>query len=444
MDKPLRRTRSTIDLSREEGTKSGPKDTDAMRKTLLRNAQETAGDDDDPDLAANASSRKVAFVTPPMASSQSDVGAGEDADEPDMAVEWLMVTRSDPGGSVPRFIVEKGTPSGIVNDANRFVTWLLSSNSADDSAADDERAKDGEMLDEASVKAATIEPAERWSDRVSCSPARPAEEPAPTGFFGMIAGALGAAGIAGSAMTTSRGTMSSKDLDGHDSDDGSETRTETESHLSSALDYASAEEGETLPPLIAHDGMPDDGHSVRSKGSDVSQQSRSVATDSVAAAAGATAGAMVQHEKELRKIEERYRRAQEKVAKMQQAKKQKEGGGGGGADQDQRSQEAAALSKLQEKHKRDMARQEERYRRGLEKLEARRAAEERKAAERRRKAQERQDRANVAAELERARAERDVARKQIEMLTVQVGELQRQNTALAARIGRLQGPGEAL
>ncbi|KAL9036189.1 MAG: hypothetical protein Q9214_006248, partial [Letrouitia sp. 1 TL-2023] len=38
-------------------------------------------------------------------------------------VEWIMVTRSDPGGSVPRFMVERGTPSGIVADAGKFVDW---------------------------------------------------------------------------------------------------------------------------------------------------------------------------------------------------------------------------------------------------------------------------------------------------------------------------------
>ncbi|KAJ3480672.1 hypothetical protein NLG97_g8018 [Lecanicillium saksenae] len=41
-----------------------------------------------------------------------------------LAVEWLMVTRSDPGGSVPRFLIEKGTPPGIVGDAGKFLTWV--------------------------------------------------------------------------------------------------------------------------------------------------------------------------------------------------------------------------------------------------------------------------------------------------------------------------------
>lgn len=39
-------------------------------------------------------------------------------------VEWIMVTRSDPGGNVPRWMVEKGTPKSIVADAAKFVNWL--------------------------------------------------------------------------------------------------------------------------------------------------------------------------------------------------------------------------------------------------------------------------------------------------------------------------------
>lgn len=39
------------------------------------------------------------------------------------SVEWIMITRSDPGGSVPRWMVERGTPGGIIKDAERFLDW---------------------------------------------------------------------------------------------------------------------------------------------------------------------------------------------------------------------------------------------------------------------------------------------------------------------------------
>ncbi|KKK27190.1 hypothetical protein ARAM_006387 [Aspergillus rambellii] len=38
-------------------------------------------------------------------------------------VEWIMVTRSDPGGNIPRWMVEKGTPRSICTDAVKFLDW---------------------------------------------------------------------------------------------------------------------------------------------------------------------------------------------------------------------------------------------------------------------------------------------------------------------------------
>lgn len=50
--------------------------------------------------------------------------AREDIPPPEQnSVEWIMITRSDPGGSVPRWMVERGTPSGIIKDAERFLDW---------------------------------------------------------------------------------------------------------------------------------------------------------------------------------------------------------------------------------------------------------------------------------------------------------------------------------
>lgn len=40
-------------------------------------------------------------------------------------VEWIMVTRSDPGGSIPRWMVDKGTPKSVGADAAKFVDWAI-------------------------------------------------------------------------------------------------------------------------------------------------------------------------------------------------------------------------------------------------------------------------------------------------------------------------------
>ncbi|KAF8448149.1 hypothetical protein BGX38DRAFT_1142903 [Terfezia claveryi] len=39
-------------------------------------------------------------------------------------IEWVMLSRSDPGGNVPRWMVERGTPGSIVKDAEKFLKWL--------------------------------------------------------------------------------------------------------------------------------------------------------------------------------------------------------------------------------------------------------------------------------------------------------------------------------
>ena len=90
-----------------------------------------------------------------------------DLDVPDEElnpVEWIMITRSDPGGSVPRFMVERGTPGGIVADAGKFLDWacrdtilMAISNEEDEEAEENEE----------NAAMATIEPPERKADLVA-------------------------------------------------------------------------------------------------------------------------------------------------------------------------------------------------------------------------------------------------------------------------------------
>ena len=83
-------------------------------------------------------------------SAESDE-ASEDANP----VEWIMVTRSDPGGSIPRWMVDKGTPRSIGMDAAKFIDWAIQEEKprkkADRSLGDstkDSDAKSGESADD--------------------------------------------------------------------------------------------------------------------------------------------------------------------------------------------------------------------------------------------------------------------------------------------------------
>lgn len=61
----------------------------------------------------------------------------EDDESESNPIEWIMITRSDPGGSVPRFMVERGTPGGIVSDASKFLNWACAKD-LEDFESDDE------------------------------------------------------------------------------------------------------------------------------------------------------------------------------------------------------------------------------------------------------------------------------------------------------------------
>ncbi|CDM33813.1 hypothetical protein DTO013E5_1564 [Penicillium roqueforti] len=52
-------------------------------------------------------------------------GAGDEEHEEMNPVEWIMVSRSDPGGNIPRWMVDKGTPRSVGTDAAKFVNWAL-------------------------------------------------------------------------------------------------------------------------------------------------------------------------------------------------------------------------------------------------------------------------------------------------------------------------------
>ncbi|RMJ25768.1 hypothetical protein PHISP_03373 [Aspergillus sp. HF37] len=53
----------------------------------------------------------------------STADADADADADASPVEWIMVSRSDPGGNIPRWMVEKGTPRSICADTVKFLDW---------------------------------------------------------------------------------------------------------------------------------------------------------------------------------------------------------------------------------------------------------------------------------------------------------------------------------
>lgn len=339
------------------------------------------------------------------------------------AVEWIMVTRSDPGGSVPRFLIEKGTPPGIIGDAGKFVKWVTSQAAhgfsepiKSDVAPEDSQVEPGNNQVRVYAPVSTAKVSSPSAPAVGES-LHPMDDvvPSSSGLYSIISGAISAATylvptgllkqIAGYPETTpsengSTGAQSTKDK-GQEEDGEDDSSV---SDASSIRSFASALEGD-----VTENKFPD---STTETQSETSKSNAPAALD-----------------REYKKLQERRRKLDEKLGKMQRRRDDKLQG--------DKVKDAATLAKLHEKHEREVARQEDKYRREMRKIEEKREQEERKAEARRRKAQEREEKKNMALELDRIRAERDLARKEGELLEAQVRELQAQNTALARKLGQV-------
>lgn len=406
VEKPLRQTRSSVDLRREEIQLPSPQPAgDKLgREALLRSASQRGTRKSEQSLAFSMSE------LPPRPTVHSP-SADLEGTKTEMAVEWLMVTRSDPGGSVPRFMVEKGTPNGIVNDASRFVQWLASKSAEDFEDSGDTNIKEDAVKSE---QAPALPPRQRHpasnvalSQQLSSGP--PPDQYPPSGLYSMVTGVLGAA----SSVVTSR-------LPTFVYTSGPETELDTTVDDSesdeSERSYASALEPEPSPPLDERTKSRADLTSLLSGKSDDSGSKAST----------------TQHEKQLKKLQDRYRKLEDKMAKQQERNMQ-----------GKKDQGGDTLAKLREKHEKEIARQEENYKKEVRKLEEKRLKEEKKAEDRRKKGLEKEAKNKLAMELERTQVERDMALKQADILKEQVGELQAQNTQLVAKLGKLGALGQA-
>lgn len=343
-------------------------------------------------------------------------------EEYETLLEWVMVTRSDPGGSVPRFMVEKGTPAGIAGDAEKFLKWAESKSMQEllepedvSTIAKPEISPDEEPVSERNAttpQPLPTKPTLTVTD-MSNSNRRVDEEEQPPALPGLYSIITGAYGVAASMFPTAFAsvpgdTSPETSISTDDDDDRSSIRT--------FHSFATGQENLDEAPQEPLERTITNGeeHSIQSSTESTATRSQN---------------ALSQHEKELRKLEERQRKTEERLQQAQARALAKRGNDGGASEED-------VIAKLREKYNRELAKHEEKHERQMRKLEAKRQAEERKAAERRQKQAEREEKRNLTIELDKVRAERDVARKQIEVLKEQVGDLQSQNTMLVARLGK--------
>ncbi|ETN46477.1 uncharacterized protein HMPREF1541_00662 [Cyphellophora europaea CBS 101466] len=381
------------------------------------------GNSRDPSPAARKRSHTVADPVP----SSSQRASGDGYDPEDNPVEWIMVTRSDPGGSVPRFMVERGTPSSICADAVKFLDWACK---LDESAVDSpdtptkpptafrresftsfasrEKFPDvDEDNDSKGQLSAQGIPQATLTDATPTTPNMPQQQ---SGVFASVAGAFS--------------TYAPQSVLNHfpastEQQPSSDPTTQATFKQPLGVDVDDNDAASTI--------------SSTSFASADSHLSRELSPDSPTASfVSQTSGNKPQtaHEKELAKLAQRRSTLEAKHAATK-AKLQSQ-------TTTTSAKEAAALKKAEEKHEKELRKHEERYKRELEKLEQRKVKEDKKAEARKKRQGEKDEKDKLRNERDELKEKLEVLEREAELWRAQVGDLQKQNTNLMARIGRLE------
>jgi hypothetical protein len=468
--KAPKKSASTNNLAAEGNGHSRNRSSSSISKeAILRNAKKNHPDEEpaDSDLDKSESGRARGHTISFDKSRGSDAKGErvdvqlEDDESEQNPIEWIMITRSDPGGSVPRFMIERGTPGGIVSDASKFLDWACAKD-MDELESDDEASgepgENGEKVEHKShhehnhekdlhnwqtnghlagieeVRTPTAEkeqpipndPILAAQQRVGSSEEEPQNTSNGSGLYAMV---TGAAGVASGYIASHAPQVIS-------------------SHL--PLYGTQEQPSEVVQPQSVREQTPDK-VSVSTRRESVSSigSASSVATFSSALeryetvkvdndASSQMTDAEIKlasaQDKELQKLAEKKRKLDEKLKTTREKELAKK--------QEDSAKEEEAIRKAEEAHQKEVKKQEEKYKKEVEKLEQKKAKEARKAEEKRRKAEEKDERTKLLRELEEVKADNEVLRKEKEILRGQVGDLQAENTALAAKVGKLGAQGE--
>ena len=348
-------------------------------------------------------------------------------------VEWVMITRSDPGGSVPRWMVERGTPSGIVADASKFLNWAC-------------RKDHSEVCDEFSSPKDTTDSLRNEQGQHQ---RKELEAYQTNGHLAGINGSVDDLDDPMPSVTQSLGSGSQTSQGGFLATITNATYMGIESYApQTVIDRlpghqrdlsASNQPAHTERKIIPQHGRDMDETTSISSASFVSATASFASTEdhldrvesikSVISPDGKSPKNLSPHEKELIKLGERKKKLDEQLAKAKEKEtKDKE---------ELTSKEEDRIRKAEEKHTKEISKQEEKYKKEIAKLTAKREREAAKEDERKRKATDKDEKARLIREKDEARQALEVITKERDILRQQVGELQKENTALVARIGKL-------
>ena len=363
-------------------------------------------------------------------------GSYDRARDPELnPVEWIMITRSDPGGSVPRWMVERGTPASIVADAAKFLDWAcklqqpiinedegIEVTSAATDQTNQETSKDLQALDMNGHLWGVEGLDEAEEDRLHLRTKQAAQIQEDGTTFSTPAALEPGGSVSARSNVESKPSIKV-------ADELSQSRTtpesaSTDSDISSVASFATASSGQ-----YGSEHSKPETTSVTND-ADFSQTTTSTVPTDASSLPPPIQAAI---EKELSKLRDRKRRLQEKLT----ATRSKILPTTSSSPSELPPKESAALTKAEERHKKEVEKHEQKYRNSVKKIESKQEREERKKEEKRKKQEEKDERARWSKEREELKKEMVTAKMENHELLSRVGELQGQNTLLVAKLGKV-------
>ena len=368
-------------------------------------------------VATQAQETRKRSITISGAASRSFDGKAEDeniSDDEDEQnpVEWVMITRSDPGGSVPRFMVERGTPGSIVADAGKFLDWATKKEHLPQIGENAEKGDDV-FKHEKSLEAletnghlAGLNPVDEIQEGATDSVQRDINEDPSIVQESQSGGMLASmTNVALSGIENYAPQAVIDRLPGHTVN--KDIGLETSANNADVVDENASSSGSSSPTasFVSFSGEEDNADEAASTESPSSSK-KAVPKDKQSP-----------EDRELARLNDRKRQLNEKLAKTKEKETKDR--------EELTSREEQRIKKAEEKHAREVAKQEERYAKQMAKFEAKK-----------RKTEDKDDKTRLTRENQELRQQLDAVKKERDMLKEQVGLLQKENTSLVVRLGK--------
>lgn len=347
---------------------------------------------------------------------QTHILEPENISDPELnPVEWIMITRSDPGGGIPRFLVERGTPEAMIADVSKFLNWACRIEELpdpEDKIAVQQDNTDMSKSEMVLPNGTGIQENQKLSPplkRASTTPNlhQQASVEQQGGLISNMAHALEVGLSTYAPASVSQQIHHYLHPEGAPAEDISDESSDT----SSVNSFMSAEE------MRRFSTAPDENMSLKSRSSSMEMKDKPS-----------------QHEKEVLKLIQQREKLDRKLAKKRAEEESKL--------RKVQEKEQGDLEKTRAKHELDVKKAEEKHRKEVAKLAEKQEKEAKKAEEKRRKKEEQNKVSAVGRERDEFRSQLDLVKRENKLLLERVEDLQRENTVLAGRLGKM-GP-EAL